>query len=69
MACFEAVWGSADWREGIDALLARMKPVFGSAEMGNRECDFARCVQKTQSPGRGTSSLLSRFLARINSSS
>ncbi|HEY6871523.1 MAG TPA: enoyl-CoA hydratase-related protein [Geobacteraceae bacterium] len=31
-ACFEKVWGKADWREGIDALLAKRPPVFGSNE-------------------------------------
>jgi enoyl-CoA hydratase len=27
--CFAEVWGGEDWREGIDALLARRQPVFG----------------------------------------
>ncbi len=66
-ACFEAVWGNADWRKGIDALLAKTKPEFGSDERGGEGCNFARCVQKNRpSEGRGPS-LLSRFLARDNS--
>ena len=68
-ACFEAVWGHADWCEGIDALLAKMKPVFGSDERGGKGCDFARCVQKNRPSAGGRSSLLSQFVARINSSS
>ncbi len=67
--CFEAVWGNADWCEGVDALLAKMKPVFGSDERGVKGCDFARCVQKNRPSGGERSSLLSRFLARTNSSS
>jgi enoyl-CoA hydratase/carnithine racemase len=65
-ACFEAVWGHSDWREGMDALLAKMKPVFGSAEMGSGGCDFARCVQKNRPSARGRSSLLNRFLTGNN---
>jgi enoyl-CoA hydratase/carnithine racemase len=68
-ACFEAIWGNADWQEGIDALLAKMKPVFGSDKRGGKGCDFAGCVQKNPPSGGGRSSLLSRFLARTNSSS
>lgn len=33
--CFEAVWGQKDWREGIDALLAKRPPVFGPCEKGS----------------------------------
>jgi enoyl-CoA hydratase/carnithine racemase len=51
-ACFEAVWGNADWREGIDALLAKVKPVFGSDERGGKGCDLARCVQTGRITGR-----------------
>jgi enoyl-CoA hydratase len=51
-ACFEAVWGNADWREGIDALLAKKIPMFGSDERGAEECDFARCVQTDRIAGR-----------------
>ncbi len=29
-ACFAGVWGEADWREGIDALLNKRVPVFES---------------------------------------
>ncbi len=29
--CFADVWGSEDWREGIEALLARRSPVFERA--------------------------------------
>ena len=38
--CFEAVWGEADWREGIDALLARRAPAFENAKGGGC-CDLA----------------------------
>lgn len=33
-ACFEAVWGQEDWREGIEALLSRRTPVFGPCGKG-----------------------------------
>jgi enoyl-CoA hydratase/carnithine racemase len=36
-ACFEMVWGKADWKEGIDALLSKRPPVFGSNENCLRE--------------------------------
>ncbi len=51
-ACFEAVWGNADWREGVDALLAKKIPMFGSDERGDEGCDFARCVQTDRIKGR-----------------
>ena len=51
-ACFEAVWGNADWREGVDALLAKKIPVFGSDERGGKGCDFARCVRTDRIKGR-----------------
>ncbi len=38
--CFEAIWGGADWREGIDALLARRVPAFENAKGGGC-CDLA----------------------------
>jgi len=38
-ACFEAVWGKADWREGIDTLFSKRIPVFGSDETAGKECD------------------------------
>jgi enoyl-CoA hydratase len=44
-ACFEAVWGNADWQEGIDTLLAKRTPVFGSDEKEGEGCDFNRCIQ------------------------
>jgi len=54
-------------RKGVDALLAKMKPEFGSDKRRGEGCDFARCVQKNRpSEGRGFS-FLSRFLARDNS--
>jgi enoyl-CoA hydratase/carnithine racemase len=68
-ACFESLWGNADWCEGIDALLAKMMPVFGSDKGGGKGCDFVRCAQKNRPSGEGRSSLLSRFRARTNSSS
>jgi len=67
-ACFEAVWGNADWCEGVDALLAKMKPVFRSDEREGKECDLARCVQKNRPSDGEKFSLLSRFLARTTSS-
>jgi enoyl-CoA hydratase/carnithine racemase len=51
-ACFEAVWGSADWREGIDALLTKKIPVFGSDEKGGEGCDITRCLQTDRIAGR-----------------
>jgi len=66
-ACFEAVWGHADWREGIDALLAKMKPEFRADERRGEGCDFARCAQKYRPSAGGRSSLLRRFLARTSS--
>jgi enoyl-CoA hydratase/carnithine racemase len=51
-ACFEAVWGNADWREGVDALLAKKIPVFESDERGGKGCDFARCIQTDRITGR-----------------
>lgn len=38
--CFEAVWGEADWREGIDALLAKRAPAFASDGKGGECCDL-----------------------------
>ena len=29
VACFEDVWGEADWQIGMDALLNKQVPVFG----------------------------------------
>lgn len=40
-ACFEAVWGGTDWRDGIDALLAKRVPAFGSHGKGGECCDLA----------------------------
>jgi hypothetical protein len=68
-ACFEAVWGSADWCEGMNALLAKMKPVFGPDERGGKRCDFGRCVQKNRPSDRGRSSLLSGLLVQTGFSS
>ena len=30
--CFQGVWGSEDWREGIEALLAKRTPIFAQKE-------------------------------------
>ena len=38
-ACFARVWGGADRREGMDALIAKRKPVF---EQGGSQHDLAR---------------------------
>jgi enoyl-CoA hydratase len=38
--CFEAIWGEADWQEGVDALLAKRAPAFISDGKGGRCCDF-----------------------------
>lgn len=52
-ACFQAVWGSADWREGIDALFSKRAPVFASGGIGGDGHDFPRRVQADRSSGRG----------------
>lgn len=44
-ACFEAVWGEADWREGIDALLAKRSPSFRPRGKGGECCDLPGRVQ------------------------
>ncbi len=44
-ACFEAVWGNADWQEGIESLFAKRTPVFRSDKKGGERCDFNRCIQ------------------------
>jgi enoyl-CoA hydratase len=41
-ACFDAVWGGADWAEGIDALITKRMPVFISDGKGNGCCHFAK---------------------------
>lgn len=51
-ACFEAVWGGADWQEGIAALLARTPPAFRSVR-GGEERDLAGGVQADRAAGRG----------------
>lgn len=51
--CFEAVWGKADWREGIDALLAKRAPAFGSDGKGGECCDLAGRVQANRAADRG----------------
>jgi len=51
-ACFEAVWGNADWEEGIDTLFTKRTPVFGSDEKGSEGCDFNRCIQTDRIAGR-----------------
>lgn len=43
-ACFEAVWGRDDWREGIDALLAKRPPVFGPDEKGSGGIEFQQSI-------------------------
>lgn len=37
-ACFETVWGKGDWRKGIDALLTKRVPTFGSDGDGDEPC-------------------------------
>ena len=32
-ACFEEVWGSRDWEEGIEALLGKRTPAFGRSDL------------------------------------
>ena len=39
-ACFEAVWGGSDWKEGIDALLTKRTPVFSTDRKGSACCDL-----------------------------
>lgn len=41
-ACFDAVWGKSQWREGIDALLCKRPPVFLSDQAAARCCDLGR---------------------------
>lgn len=43
-ACFASVWGKEDWGEGIEALLARRTPRFGSAGKGGESGDINRPV-------------------------
>jgi enoyl-CoA hydratase/carnithine racemase/sugar phosphate permease len=50
--CFEAVWGGADWREGIDALLAKRAAAFGSDGKGGGCCDLAGRVQADRASDR-----------------
>lgn len=40
--CFEAIWNQNDWREGINALLAKRAPVYGTNGKGCEECDYIR---------------------------
>lgn len=51
-ACFESVWGQADWQEGIDALLAKRVPAFISDGKGGECCDLIGRVQADRSPCR-----------------
>lgn len=44
-ACFEAVWGGADWREGVESFLAKRTPAFASDGGGGGCCDLAGRVQ------------------------
>lgn len=39
-ACFDAVWGKDQWREGIDALFCKRPPVFLSDGAAYRCCDL-----------------------------
>ncbi len=39
-ACFEAVWDKEDWQEGIDALLVKRTPRYGSDGKGCEGCDL-----------------------------
>jgi enoyl-CoA hydratase len=40
-ACFDAVWGGADWAEGIDALITKRVPVFSSEGNHGGCCNFS----------------------------
>jgi enoyl-CoA hydratase len=39
--CFESVWGGADWKEGIDALINKRMPVFSPDSGGGVCCSIA----------------------------
>lgn len=52
VGCFESVWGKADWREGIDALLAKRIPVFRPSETGGQADDFFGRVQADRTADR-----------------
>lgn len=49
--CFDHVWGSTDWEEGIEALLAKKAPRFG--QQGGEAGDLARGVQTDRPSSRG----------------
>jgi len=50
-ACFESVWGSADWQEGVSALLAKRTPRFG--QPGGEARDFAGRMKTNGAAERG----------------
>ena len=50
--CFESVWGGTDWREGIDALLAKRPPAFG--RRGGDASDLAARVRTGRPADRGS---------------
>lgn len=50
-ACFDHVWGSADWQEGIEALLAKREPRFGP--QGGDAGDLVGRVQTDRAADRG----------------
>ena len=52
-ACFQRVWGGPDWHEGITALFAKRRPVFGAARRGGEGHDLAGRVQEGRAAGRG----------------
>src|SRR3990170_4062740 len=50
-ACFGSVWGSADWQEGVSALLAKRTPRFG--QPGGEARDFAGRIKTNRAAERG----------------
>jgi enoyl-CoA hydratase/carnithine racemase len=39
-SCFDAVWGKADWSEGIDSLIAKRAPAFPSGRNSDECCNL-----------------------------
>ncbi len=50
-ACFASVWGEADWQAGIDALLNKRIPVFGSDGKGGENYDLGKRIQTGRAAG------------------
>lgn len=51
--CFRRVWGGPDWREGIEALFARRRPVFETTRRGDDGHDLVGRIQEGPAAHRG----------------